>query len=167
MTVLSATVLLVLVIAPFGNIPLFLSALHKVEPARHKRIIVELVIALITLLLFLFAGRYLLDLIRISEPSLTVAGRDHPLPDRIADDLSLLAGSLRGGAGRGAIRGAPGDPIRCRTVRHGIGPADEPERRLEWLAALVLAWFVSGAILFVGSGLRRVVGDGSPSPSNA
>ena len=31
--------------------------------------------------------------------------------------------------------------------------------RLEWLLALFLAWLVSGTILYLASGLRRLLGD--------
>ena len=71
----SAALLLVLVMDPFGNVPLFLSVLRPVAPERRRRVIArELVIALGFMLLFLFAGRYLLDAIGIQEPALSVAG---------------------------------------------------------------------------------------------
>ncbi|HEY9518354.1 MAG TPA: MarC family protein, partial [Gemmatimonadales bacterium] len=39
MSLLSAAVLLFFVMDPLGNVPLFLSALRRVDPARHHRII--------------------------------------------------------------------------------------------------------------------------------
>ena len=35
----------------------------------------------------------------------------------------------------------------------------EPERWLEWLIALITAWFCSGIIIFLASGLRRFLGE--------
>src|SRR5262245_34895738 len=75
MTVASAALLLFLVMDPLGNIPFFLSALKHVEPARQNRVVLrELLIALLVLVVFLFAGQHLLELLHISEPALTTAG---------------------------------------------------------------------------------------------
>ncbi|HET9751247.1 MAG TPA: MarC family protein, partial [Casimicrobiaceae bacterium] len=41
----SATILLLLVIDPFGNVPIVVSALANVPPARHARIVVRECIA--------------------------------------------------------------------------------------------------------------------------
>jgi hypothetical protein len=65
MTVVSAALQLFLVMDPLGNIPFFLSALSRVDPRRQRTVVVrELLIALSVLTLFLFAGRYLLELPR-------------------------------------------------------------------------------------------------------
>src|SRR5512144_1233913 len=75
MTLASAAVLLFLVMDPLGNIPLFLAALREVQPERRGRVIVrESLIARGVLVVFLFAGPLILDLMHISEPALTVAG---------------------------------------------------------------------------------------------
>ena len=75
MTLLSAAVLLFFVMDPLGNVPLFLSALRQVDPARYRIVIVrELLIALVILVVFLFAGRYLLDLLHVSPAALTAGG---------------------------------------------------------------------------------------------
>ncbi len=81
MTILSAALLLILVMDPFGNIPFFLSTLQKVESSRRKRVIVrELLIALFVLVVFLFAGRQLLRFLQISEPALTLSAAVASLP---------------------------------------------------------------------------------------
>ena len=75
MTLISAVVLIFFVMDPLGNVPLFLSALRHVDPARHRRIIVrELFIALIVMIAFLFTGRYLLSVLHVSPAALTAAG---------------------------------------------------------------------------------------------
>lgn len=75
MTVYSAALLLFLVMDPVGNIPFFLTTLKNVDSAKHRRIIVrELLIALAVLVFFLFAGQLILDVLHISEPSLSIAG---------------------------------------------------------------------------------------------
>jgi multiple antibiotic resistance protein len=35
----------------------------------------------------------------------------------------------------------------------------EPERRLEWLLAVFLAWLISSVILYLASELKRFLGD--------
>ena len=72
---LSNAVLLFFVIDPFGLIPLYAALLVRVRPERRMRILVrELLIALAALIVFLFAGKYLLSLLHISESALAIAG---------------------------------------------------------------------------------------------
>src|SRR3989442_10747796 len=71
----SAVVILLLVTDPIGNIPLFVSLLRHVKPARRLRVIArECAIALAVLLVFVLFGRTLLDLFGLSERSLNLAG---------------------------------------------------------------------------------------------
>ncbi len=75
MTLLSAAVLLFFVMDPLGNVPLFLSALRQVDPARYRPVILrELGIALAILIVFLFVGRYQLELLHVSSSALTTGG---------------------------------------------------------------------------------------------
>ncbi len=75
MNVFAAALLLFLVIDPIGNIPAFLSILNNV-PAEKRKIVLsrELLIALATLVLFLFFGKYILTALQISQASLGAAG---------------------------------------------------------------------------------------------
>lgn len=71
----SAVVILLLVMDPIGNIPLFASLLRKVEPQRRVLVIArECVIAFLTLAVFAYCGKAILDVFGISDPSLTIAG---------------------------------------------------------------------------------------------
>ena len=75
MSLLSASVLLFFVMDPLGNVPLFLTALKDVAPARQRRVILrELLIALGILILFLFLGRYILGVLHVSRQALTIGG---------------------------------------------------------------------------------------------
>ena len=75
MTILSAALLLFLVMDPLGNIPLFMTTLKKVAPARQKKVVIrELLIALVVLVGFLFLGQYLLQALHLSQTALTTAG---------------------------------------------------------------------------------------------
>jgi MarC family membrane protein len=68
-------ILLLLVTDPFGNVPLFVSALNPVAPARRARIVVrECAIAFLLLLLFMFFGRHFLTALQLTEVSLRIGG---------------------------------------------------------------------------------------------
>src|SRR3989344_7089102 len=71
----TATFTLVVVMDPLGNIPVFLSLLKDYPPSRQRVIMLrESVIAFFVLLFFLFFGSYLLRVLQISIPSISVAG---------------------------------------------------------------------------------------------
>ena len=72
---LSATVLLILVTDPFGNVPLVVAALREVPRERRLRVVVrECLIAYLLLLVFLFGGKAFLELMHLSETSVSIAG---------------------------------------------------------------------------------------------
>lgn len=71
----TATITLILVMDPLGNIPLFLSILNKVPPQRQSIILLrECFVAFIILTAFLFFGHYILKGLNISEPALGIGG---------------------------------------------------------------------------------------------
>ena len=71
----SAVLILLFVTDPLGNIPLFVSLLRRVDPARRFVVIVrECLIAFVLLLACAFFGRSLLDLLGLSDRSLNIAG---------------------------------------------------------------------------------------------
>jgi MarC family membrane protein len=68
-------ILLLLVTDPFGNVPLFASALANVPPHRRGRVIVrECSIAFLLLLLFMFFGRHFLAALQLSDIALRIGG---------------------------------------------------------------------------------------------
>ncbi len=68
-------ILLLLVTDPFGNVPLFVTALNPVAPARRARIVIrECAIAFLLLLLFMFFGRHFLSALNLTEVSLRIGG---------------------------------------------------------------------------------------------
>jgi multiple antibiotic resistance protein len=153
MTVYSAALLLFLVIDPLANIPFFLTTLKKIEPVRHKKIILrELLIALAVMVAFLFAGRYLLRLLQISDPSLSIAGGiilfliavkmifpgPKSLHEEIEDEPFIFPLAIPFIAGPSALA-----TILLLSSR-------EPQRWLDWLLALLIAWGASALILYAG-----------------
>jgi MarC family membrane protein len=68
-------ILLILVTDPFGNVPLFVSALKDTPLERRPRIVVrECAIAFLLLLVFMFFGRHFLDALHLSEVALRIGG---------------------------------------------------------------------------------------------
>jgi MarC family membrane protein len=162
MTVFSAAVLLVLVMDPFGNVPFFIAALREVDEARRLRVVVrELVIALAVMVVFLFSGQYILSALQISESALTAAG---------GTVLLLIAVKMvfpaSGHSGAEEVSGEPF--IVPLAIPYVAGPSalasvllimsQEPSRWPEWLAALLMAWLVSGLIISSSGFLSRVLG---------
>jgi multiple antibiotic resistance protein len=163
MTLLSAAVLLFLVMDPLGNVPFFLSTLRQVDPGRVRRVIVrELLIALGVLVFFLFAGRYVLAVLQISEPALSLAG---------GVILLLIALRMIFPSGERSMREeVEGEPfVVPLAIPYVAGPSAfatelllmsrEPERWPVWLAVLLLAWAATALIIYFGSGMRRLLGD--------
>jgi MarC family membrane protein len=68
-------ILLLLVTDPFGNVPLFVTALKDVPVQRRSRIVVrECAIAFLLLLVFMFFGRHFLTALQLTEVSLRIGG---------------------------------------------------------------------------------------------
>lgn len=68
-------ILLLLVTDPFGNVPLFVTALKDVAPVRRPRIVIrECAIAFLLLLLFMFFGRHFLAALQLTDISLRIGG---------------------------------------------------------------------------------------------
>lgn len=159
---LSATLLLFLVMDPLGNVPFFLAALGRVAEHRRRRVIVrELLIALAVLVVFLFLGRYIMQVLGLTQPALGVAGgvvllvialrmvfpsREHPLEEAVDAEPFIVPLAIPYVAG----------PSTIATVL--LLMSREPTRWPEWLAALFVAWLVGALILLGGSFLHRVLG---------
>ncbi|HEU4376536.1 MAG TPA: MarC family protein, partial [Telluria sp.] len=70
-TFLQTFILLLLVTDPFGNVPIFVTALAPVARERRARIVLrECAIAFVVLLVFMFFGSPLLRALQLSEVSL-------------------------------------------------------------------------------------------------
>ena len=162
MTVASAALLLFLVLDPFGNVPFFLAALQRVPPARRTRVVArELLIALSALLAFLVLGQYLLALLGISEPALTVAGGIILFLIALKMVFPTLAPRVQ--------EDVEDEPfVVPLAIPYVAGPSafasvlfimsGEPERWPEWLGAVGLAWGGTSVILLVASRLSGVLG---------
>jgi multiple antibiotic resistance protein len=162
LTIASAALLLFLVMDPLGNVPFFLAALRHVEPSRIRKVILrELLVALAVLVFFLFTGRFILELLQISDPALTLAG---------GVILFLIALRMVFPTPETSMQeGVDGEPfIVPLAIPYVAGPSAlatelllmsrDPDRWRDWLIALLLAWFVSAVIIYFASNLRHVLG---------
>ncbi len=147
---------------PLGNTPVFHAILKDYAPPARMRIIArELLFALVILIVFLLAGTHILNFLGLSQPSLNIAG---------GILLFLIALRMVFPRQGGIVEERAADPfIVPLAVPLVAGPStiavllllssSQPERMLEWLAALLLAWGMATVIL-VGSGhLLRWLGD--------
>jgi MarC family membrane protein len=161
-TFASATILLLLITDPFGNIPIFANALRPVPPGRRARVILrEVLIAFALLLTFMFVGDRFLRLMNLSDLSLQIAG-----------GVVLFLIALRmifppPPSQATAVQGEPlivplaipalAGPSALATVMLLVSQA--PERRLEWVAALSVTMAVCAVVLVLAERIQRVVGD--------
>ena len=161
-TFASATILLILITDPIGNIPIFANALRHVAPARRPWVILrEVLIAFVLLLLFMFVGEAFLRLMNLSELSLQIGGgvilflialrMIFPPPGTDASDpagepliVPLAVPAIAG-------------PSALATVLLLVSQA--PARRLEWIGALCITMAVSAIILVLAERIQRVAGE--------
>ncbi|MEK7346189.1 MAG: MarC family protein [Pseudomonadota bacterium] len=157
----SATILLLLITDPLGNVPLFVSSLRAVPPERRARVIVrEVLIAFGLLLAFMFVGQSFLKAMNLSDVSLQIGGavvlflialrmvfpppaQDSPMPEAEPLIVPLAIPALAG-------------PSAMATVLLLVSQA--PERRLEWVAALSVTMAVCAVVLLLAERLQRMVG---------
>jgi multiple antibiotic resistance protein len=163
MDIISAATLLFLVMDPLGNIPVFLSVLDDVEPGRRTRVLIrELLLALLVLVAFLYAGQMMLGFLGLSEHSIRIAGGI--ILFLIA--LKMVFPVARSAHATDEIQGEPLlVPLAIPMV---AGPSamavvmllatNDPSRMTEWLLALLAAWFISSIILISATSLKRYLG---------
>lgn len=159
----SAVVILLLVMDPLGNIPLFVSLLKNVAPERRNRVILrECAIAFLLLLFFVFFGRWILDLLGLSDASLNIAGG--VILFLIA--LRLVFKHPEGVFGVDPLDAEPfivplaipsiAGPSAIATVILLVSRA--PERMTDWIIALAIASAVTLVLLLASARISRVLG---------
>ena len=162
MTILQAALLLFLILDPLGNIPVFLSMLRRLEPQRQRIVLArELLIALAVLMLFLWAGKYALEVMHLRQEAVAIAG---------GIVLFLIGIRMIFPPPEGLMGEIPGGepfivPMAIPLVAGPSGMAavmlmgsKEPERLGEWSLALLLAWAATALILFSATSLYRLLG---------
>mgnify|MGYP000143516360 FL=1 len=163
MTILAAILLLVIIMDPIGNVPVFLSILKNIPLERRRIIIIrELLIAFIILLFFMFVGRYLLQMLEIEQSSLGVTGGiilfiiairmifpgTKPLFSHNETTEPLIVPL--------AVPMLAGPSAIAAVI---LFMAQEPNRWVEWTFVVFVACLISGVILVSSETLGRKLGN--------
>jgi len=159
----SATILLLLVIDPFGNIPVFIAALANTESTRRFGIVMrECGIAYLVLLFFMFFGVWFMRLLQLTDAALGIAGGvilflialrmifRHPegiFGDRIGGEPFIVPLAVPSVAG----------PSALATVLLLV--SKQPSQVIEWVGALTLAIGISAVVLVLGERISKLVGE--------
>ena len=162
MTTLSAALLLFLILDPLGNIPVFLSLLEPLPAKRRRWVLIrELLIALVVLFIFLWAGRYVLAAMHLRQESVSIAG---------GIVLFLIGLKMIFPSPEGMFGETPeGEPfIVPMAIPLVAGPSgmaavmlfstQYPDRMLDWSLALIMAWLGTAVILFSATSLYKLLG---------
>jgi len=159
----SAAVVLFLIMDPLGNVPVFNAVLAKLEPRLRMKVVArELVIALVILLGFLFAGNAILAFLGLTQSSLNIAG-----------GILLFIISIRmifPGIAETGDDAETDDPfIVPLAVPLIAGPStiavllllssNQPDQIPEWAVALFLAWLATTLLLVASPRILTLIGE--------
>ena len=160
-TFASATILLILITDPVGNIPIFANALKHVAPERRAKVILrEILIAFFLLLTFMFVGEGFLRVMNLSELSLQIGGGvilflialRMVFPPAAVLEAEIFEEPLIVPLAVPAIAG----PSALATVLLLV--SQQPERRMEWIAALCVTMLISAVVLVSAERIQRLIG---------
>lgn len=159
----TATATLFLIMDPLGNVPVFHAVLSSIDSDKRTRIVArELLIALVILMGFLWAGNAILAFLGLTQSSLNIAG-----------GILLFIISLRmifpGRSFSDEALDIDEPFIVPLAVPMIAGPStiavllllssNEPEQILQWSLALLLAWLASAILLFASPLVLKLVGE--------
>lgn len=161
MEIVFAALTLLLIMDPLGNIPAFLSVLKDVAPERQRPVLVrEILLAYAVLLIFLFAGGYVLQLFGLRPEAISIAG---------GIILFIIAIRMIFPTEGGIVGETPeGEPFLVPLAIPLIaGPSVMASvlllkqsggiNTVQLLAAVTLAWAVSAVVLYSAPALYRVL----------
>jgi MarC family membrane protein len=161
--IISAIILLTLVTDPFGNVPLVNAMLTGVSPQRRRFVILrECAIAYAILMAFMLGGHKFLEVMHLSETSLSIAGG--VILFMIA--IRMVFAHPEGAFGPQA-RGEPlivplavpliAGPSALATVM--LMATREPAKLGMWAAAITVTMLIVALVLVAGDRLQRWMGD--------
>ena len=162
MSIVSMALVLFFVMDPLGNLPVFSSVLERVDPKRRRIVLArELLIALAFLVLFLFVGRKVLDVLHLQQEAIQVGGGIV----LFVIALRLIFPPERGLLGE-TLEGEPlvfplavpliAGPSALATILFLVESG--PDQRVAGLIAVVCAWAATASILLASSFILRIVG---------
>jgi multiple antibiotic resistance protein len=158
----AAVITLFLIMDPLGNIPIFLSVLKDVPPARRRKVVVrEVLIAYFVLLLFLLLGDGVLTVLQLDQETISIAG-----------GIVLFIIALRMIFPQTRAEGAApeGEPLVVPLAIPLIaGPSalaallllqrSDPGSTMALWLAMSLAWLLTAVILIAAPFFYRILGE--------
>lgn len=159
--VFSASVTLLFIMDPFGNMPVFHSILKKFDFKQRQRIIIrELIIALVILALFLYGGTSFLSFLGLEQASLNIGG---------GILLFLIAIKMVFPPPRIQEEEADDDPFIVPLAMPLVaGPSaiavlillssSQPDKMLEWSVSLLIAWSLGTLVLLFSGNIMKFLG---------
>ncbi|WP_281645355.1 YhgN family NAAT transporter [Parendozoicomonas sp. Alg238-R29] len=163
MEIWSAALTLFLIMDPLGNLPVFMSILKSVPEERRSKVLLrELLIALFIMMLFLFAGQAILDVMHLKAEAVSISG---------GIILFIIAIRMIFPSDNGSHNDTPKQepfivPLATPLV---AGPSllaslmllanRQPDMLADWTIATFGAWLVSSAILMFCKPLYKILGD--------
>ncbi|WP_394128394.1 YhgN family NAAT transporter [Vibrio hepatarius] len=163
MDILSAATMIFLIMDPLGNLPIVLSILKHLDPKRRRIVLVrELCFALGILLLFLFAGKSILNFLHVQPETLSISG---------GIILFIIAIKMIFPSGGSIVGLAAGEepffvPMAIPMI---AGPSviasilllssQHPDKLLELSGAVMLAWGATFFILMFYNFFHRILGE--------
>lgn len=161
---LSATVLLLLITDPLGNIPLFISCLRGLAPDRRTVVILrEVAIAFVILLVFMVVGDRFLRMMSLTDQSLRIGGgivlfliairMVFPHPD------GPFGNDTRGGEPLIVPLAIPAlaGPSALATVM--LLTSQAPGKTFEWIGALTVTMLVCAIVLMLAERIQKWLGE--------
>jgi multiple antibiotic resistance protein len=160
--IVSTALVFFLIMDPLGNIPLFLAILKQVEPARRMTITIrELLIAYVALLVYLFAGKYILDFLNLSNEAISISG---------GIILFLIALRMIFPTGKGIFGDSEtgGEPLIVPLAIPAVaGPSimavlmltSTTQAMLPLFVSLTAAWLLAAIILVAATPMHRFLGE--------
>lgn len=160
MDTLSATLLLLTIMDPLGNVATFIAGLRPVPPERRLKVIArELLIALAILLTFLFTGPKLLSFLHLTQEALYISG---------GVVLFLIALKMIFPPSHKEVDETMTEPFIVPLATPMIaGPSvlatllvlvsAHPEQMGRWVIALLIAWGITAAVLLCAPAIARVL----------
>lgn len=159
----SAMLTLFLIMDPVGNLPVVVAILKNIKEERRNKVLIrELILSLIVLLVFLYAGQSFLDLLAVKSEAVSIAG---------GIILFLIAIRMIFPQSGGVVGLKEGEepflfPLAVPMI---AGPSilaalillanQQPGQMWDWTLALLGAWLISSAILLFAPLFHRVLGE--------
>lgn len=163
MEIWSAALTLWLIMDPLGNLPVFMSILKTVPEERQNKVLIrELLIALFIMIIFLYSGQKILQVMHLSSEAVSISG-----------GIILFIIAIR-------MIFPSGNVTKDETPQHEpfivplatplvAGPSllaslmllanRQPDMMHDWMIAAFAAWFASSAILMFCKPLYKILGE--------